>query len=75
MVLRLGLRVSLHLGSVCAHSQDDGRGRVMKCRWIDDRCQHGYWLDDTEVKHEVVYDDAAQTKGKSKFLCPKGQAA
>lgn len=36
----------------------------MKCRWIDDRCQHGYWIDEAEVTFDT------ETR---KFSCPKGQ--
>lgn len=38
----------------------------MKCRWVDDKCQHGYWIDEREVA-------VTKTDSRVKHLCPKGQ--
>jgi hypothetical protein len=37
----------------------------MKCKWVDDRCQHGYWIDEEQVT-------VTKIEGKVKHLCPKG---
>lgn len=42
--------------------------KTFPCRWIDDKCQHGYFIDDSEVK-------VTQTDSKVKHLCPKGATA
>lgn len=42
------------------------------CRWIDDRCQHGYFIDDSEVKF-ISTDKNGKPAGK--YLCPKGATA
>lgn len=46
----------------------------MKCRWIDDKCQHGYNIDDAAVTFHPGDLNAGGTT-KSKFLCPKGEQA
>lgn len=38
----------------------------VRCRWHEDKCQHGYWIDDVEV--------TTSTTGKTKRLCPMGKA-
>lgn len=42
------------------------------CRWIDDRCQHGYWVDD-QVDVRFYPASTAKPGSASKYLCPKGQ--
>lgn len=43
-----------------------------QCRWVDDKCQHGHWIDD----REVTFTSASTGPGKTaKYLCPKGQQA
>lgn len=49
--------------------------KTFPCRWIDDRCQHGYFIDDTEVKFTRVSDGHSGMTGKGKHLCPKGATA
>lgn len=48
--------------------------KYTECRWNDDRCQHGYWVDDSEVKfYPAAVTLGMSYKTKNKYLCPKGQ--
>lgn len=42
----------------------------MKCRWMDDKCQHGYWIDEPEIEATRTKDGTLTS-----LDCPKGQAS
>lgn len=58
---------SMAMAEAREHIETEHRQGV-RCRWYEDKCQHGYWIDDAEVTTEA-------TIGTTKRLCPLGKAA